>query len=150
LRESLGADVYWKTSATNEEKIMLDIELDREAGLAILRPERALSEADFDSVAGTIDLYLEEHGELTGLIIFTKEFPGWKSFGAMLKHFRFVRDYQRKLSRVALVTDSKIGNLAEMIAGHFVSASVKHFPHDSFIDARNWVLDAKSGQVSKG
>ena len=128
---------------------MLDIELDRESGLAVLRPEGALTVADFDSVAGTIDLYLEERGELAGLIILTKEFPGWKSFGAMLKHFRFVRDYQRKLSRVALVTDSKIGNLAEMIPGHFVSASVKHFPHDSFIDARNWVLDAKSTQASK-
>ncbi len=128
---------------------MLDIELDREAGMAILRPEGALSERDFDTVANVIDPYLEERGELRGLIIHTKEFPGWKSFGAMLKHFRFVRDYQRKLPRVALVTDSKIGNLAEMIAGHFASASVKHFPHDSFIDARSWVLDAKSTQVSK-
>jgi len=128
---------------------MLDIELDRESGLAVLRPEGALTVADFDSVAGTIDLYLEEGGELAGLIILTKEFPGWKSFGAMLKHFRFVRDYQRKLSHVALVTDSKIGDLAEMIPGHFVSASVKHFPYDSFIDAREWVLDGKPAQVSK-
>ena len=128
---------------------MLNIELDREAGLAILRPEGALSERDFDTVANVIDPYLEERGELRGLIIHTKEFPGWKSFGAMLKHFKFVTDHQRKISHVALVTDSKIGNLAEMIAGHFVSASVKHFPHDSFIDARSWVLDAKSTQVSK-
>ena len=128
---------------------MLDIELDREAGMAILRPEAALSERDFDTVANVIDPYLEERGELRGLIIHTKEFPGWKSFGAMLKHFKFVKDHQRKISHVALVTDSKIGNLAEMIAGHFVSASVKHFPYDSFIDARSWVLDAKSAQVSK-
>ena len=128
---------------------MLDIELDREAGLAIVRPEGALSERDFDTVASVIDPYLEEHGELTGLIILTKEFPGWESFGAMLKHFKFVKNHQRKISHVALVTDSKIGNLAEMIAGHFVSASVKHFPQDSFIDARNWVLDAKSAKVTK-
>jgi len=128
---------------------MLDIELDREAGMAILRPEGALSERDFDTVANVIDPYLEERGELRGLIIHTKEFPGWKSFGAMLKHFKFVKDHQRKISHVALVTDSKIGNLAEMIAGHFVSASVKNFSYDSFIDARNWVLDAKSSQVSK-
>jgi len=128
---------------------MLDIELDRESGLAVLRPEGALTVADFDSVAGTIDLYLEEGGDLAGLIILTKEFPGWKSFGAMLKHFRFVRNYQQKLSHIALVTDSKIGDLAEMIPGHFVSASVKHFPYDSFIDAREWVLDGKPTQVSK-
>jgi hypothetical protein len=128
---------------------MLDIELDREAGLAILRPEGALSERDFDAVSSVIDPYLEEHGELSGLIIYTKEFPGWESFGAMLKHFKFVKNHQRKISHVALVTDSKIGNLAEMIAGHFVSANVKHFPQDSFIDARNWALNTKSDQDTK-
>ena len=128
---------------------MLNVELDRIAGLAIVRPKGALSERDFETVANVIDPYLEDHGQLTGLIIHTKEFPGWESFGAMLKHFKFVKDHQRKIARVALVTDSKIGNLAELIGGHFISASVKHFPQDSFLDARSWVLDGKPVQVKK-
>ena len=128
---------------------MLDVELDRLAGLAILRPTGALSERDFETVANVIDPYLEEHGELTGLIIHTKEFPGWESFGAMLKHFKFVKDHQRRISRVALVTDSKIGNLVELIGSHFISAKVKHFPQDAFIDARKWVLDANPAQFNK-
>ena len=110
-----------------------------------MRPEGALSEGDFDNVASAIDPYLEEHGNLKGLIIYTKDFPGWESFGAMSKHFKFVKDHQRKISHVALVTDSKIGNLAETIASHFVSASIKHFPHNQFVDAKNWVLGAESG-----
>jgi hypothetical protein len=36
-----------------------------------------------------------------------------------------------------------------MIAGRFVSANVKHFPQDSFIDARNWALNTKADQVKK-
>ena len=122
---------------------MLNIDLDSEAGLAIVRPEGALSEADFDAIAGVIDPFLEEHGKLSGLIIYTKDFPGWESFGAMLKHFRFVRDHHQKLSHVALVTDSKIGNVAETIAGHFVSASVRHFPYSQFGDARSWIVSAQ-------
>jgi hypothetical protein len=128
---------------------MLDVELDREAGLAIVRPTGALSERDFETAANVIDPYLEEHGVLTGLIIHTKEFPGWESFGALLKHFKFVKDHQRKISHVAIVTDSIVGNLAELIAGHFVSAKVRRFPQDAFIDARNWVLDAKPVQSKK-
>jgi hypothetical protein len=123
---------------------MLNIDLNKEDGLAIVRPEGTLSESDFDTITSVIDPYLEEHGELSGLIIYTKDFPGWDSFGAMLKHFKFVKDHQRKLSHVALVTDSTIGNLAEKIAGHFISAEVKHFPYSQVVDAKSWILDAET------
>jgi hypothetical protein len=123
---------------------MLNIDLNKEAGLAIVQPEGTLSESDFDTVASVIDPYLEEHGELSGLIIYTKDFPGWDSFGAMLKHFKFVKDHQQKLSHVALVTDSAIGNLAEKIAGHFISAEVKHFPYSQVVDAKSWILEAET------
>ena len=123
---------------------MLNIDLNKEAGLAIVQPEGTLSESDFDTIAGVIDPYLEEYGELKGLIIYTKDFPGWDSFGAMLKHFKFVKDHQQKLSHVALVTDSAIGNLAEKIANHFISAEVKHFPYSQVVDAKSWILDAET------
>ena len=123
---------------------MLNIDLNKEAGLAIVRPEGTLSESDFDTITSVIDPYLVEHGELSGLIIYTKDFPGWDSFGAMLKHFKFVKDHQRKLSHVALVTDSAIGNLAEKIAGHFISAEVKHFPYSQVVDAKSWILNAET------
>jgi hypothetical protein len=123
---------------------MLNIDLNKEDGLAIVRPEGTLSESDFDTITSVIDPYLEEHGELSGLIIYTKDFPGWDSFGAMLKHFKFVKDHQRKLSHVALVTDSAIGNLAEKIAGHFISAEVKHFPYSQVVDAKSWILNAET------
>ena len=121
---------------------MLNIELDSEAGLAILQPEGALSEGDFDAVASVIDPYIGEHGKLSGLIIHTKDFPGWETFGAMLKHFKFVKNHHQKLSRIALVTDSRIGNFSEQIASHFVSAIVKHFSYSQFDDAKSWVVDA--------
>jgi hypothetical protein len=123
---------------------MLNIDLDKEAGLAIVQPGGPLSESDFDAVASVVDPHLEGHGELNGLIIYTEDFPGWDSFGAMLKHFKFVKDHQQKLSHVALVTDSAIGDLAEKIAGHFISAAVKHFPYSQVVDAKSWILDAET------
>jgi hypothetical protein len=76
---------------------------------------------------------------LNGLIIHTKSFPGWDSFAALLSHFRFVKEHHKKVSRVALSTDSALGTFAETVASHFVSAQIKLFSYLEFEQARNWV-----------
>ena len=121
---------------------MLTIELDETAGIAIVRPEGALSESDFDAIASVIDPYLETHGELAGLIISTESFPGWESFGSFVKHFKFVKGHHKKLSHVALVTDSEMGSMAEKVAGHFVSAKIKHFPYKQIDEAKRWITNS--------
>jgi hypothetical protein len=107
-----------------------------------LLPEGALSAQDFEYASGVIDPYLEKARNLKGVIILTKSFPGWESFGALLKHFKFVKDHHEKVSKVALVTDSVLGDIGENIAGHFVSAEIKHFPFDELSDAQNWIVNA--------
>ena len=109
---------------------MLEVELDEANGIATLIPNGALSENDFESAARIIDPYIEKQGNLRGLIIKTKTFPGWKSFGSLIKHFKFVKEHHNKVSHVALVTDSVLGDFAEKIADHFVSAEIKHFAFD--------------------
>lgn len=120
---------------------MLKVELDEENGIATLIPDSALSGQDFEYASSVIDSYLEKVGKLNGIIIFTKTFPGWKSFGSLLKHFKFVKDHHKKVSYVALVTDSVLGDIGEIIAGHFVSAEIKHFPFDELNNAKNWILN---------
>ena len=69
---------------------MLNVELDKVTGIATLRPDGALSKNDFESASIVIDPYIENSGKLKGLIISTKTFPGWGSFGSLIKHFKFV------------------------------------------------------------
>ena len=121
---------------------MINIELDETDGIAIVRPEGALSESDFDTIANTIDPYLDRQGVLAGLIISTESFPGWESFASFVKHIKFVKGHHKKLSHVALVTDSEMGNMAEKIAGHFVSAQIKHFPYEQINEAKEWIKDS--------
>ncbi len=118
---------------------MLNIELMEDVGLAILRPDGALSGADFARISDTIDPYLDAHGTLNGLLIHTRHFPGWTSFAALLDHIRFVRDHHRKLTHVGLVTDSNVGILGEKIASHFVSAEIRHFSFGELETAKAWV-----------
>ena len=117
---------------------MLKIEVDEAAGIAVLEPKSALSEADFRAAASAIDPLIEQGG-LKGLIILARSFPGWDSFGALATHLRFVRDHHEHVRRVALVTDSRVGNLAKNLAKHFVSADIKRFPYAEVDAARQWI-----------
>ena len=119
---------------------MLNIEMDRKSAIAILEPGGELTESDFDLVASVIDPYIKEHGKLNGIIINTRDFPGWDSFAAMIRHFKFVKNHEKKISHIAIVTDSPIAGLAEVIAAQFISASIKLFPYDEFTTAKSWIL----------
>lgn len=119
---------------------MLTVELDSESGIVTLKPEDELSEADFKQVSQTVDPYLENHDALTGIIIHVQSFPGWNSFSALVEHIKFVKDHQQRVPRIAIVTDSPIGGLAEKVGSHFVSAEIKHFHFDELEQSRKWLL----------
>jgi hypothetical protein len=121
---------------------MLNVELNEANGIATLRPDGALSEKDFEYASSVIDPYLKKSGNLRGLIIIAKTFPGWESFGSLIKHFKFVREHHKKVSHVALVSDSVLGDFAEKIAEHFVSADIKHFAFDELNKAQSWISNA--------
>ena len=72
---------------------MLNVELDEANGIAIFSLKGALSEEDFESASSVIDSYIEKYGNLKSLIINTKTFPGWESFGSLIKHFKFVKEH---------------------------------------------------------
>ncbi len=121
---------------------MLNVQVDTETGIALLEPQGALTQSDFETAAAQIDPFIEELGKLNGLIIHVEHFPGWDSFGALSSHLKFVREHHREIKRVAFVTDSPIGKLAEKLASHFVDADVKEFPFSQMEQARAWLTVA--------
>ena len=119
---------------------MIEHRLDAEHSFLYVYPQSSLEENDFAQLAETVDPYIEQTGELAGLLINAPEFPGWDSFGALAAHFRFVRDHHKKIQRVALVTDSSLGNVAEHLASHFTSAEIRHFPAADLEAAEQWII----------
>jgi hypothetical protein len=118
---------------------MIDHSLDMKSGVLTLHPREALDVEDFAELSQVVDPYILEHGGLTGVIIETPAFPGWDSFAAMAAHFRFVRDHQKAIRKVAVVTDSPLGSAVESLASHFVSAKIQHFPMTESQAAKAWV-----------
>ena len=125
---------------------MLTVNIDEANGIAILEPNGPLSKGDFESAAKTIDPYIEKSGSLKGIIIRVDSFPGWDSFAALSSHLKFVKAHHKKISRVALSTDSVIGKFAETIASHFVNAEIKVFPFNALDTARKWIGGEETGK----
>ncbi len=117
---------------------MLSVDIDKAKGIVILEPTGSLSKSDFELAAKTVDPYIKETGRLNGLVIHTQLFKGWDSFAALSSHLRFIKEHHKKISRVAFSTDSVVGNLAESVASHFVSAEIKLFTYTELEQAREW------------
>jgi SpoIIAA-like len=118
---------------------MVEHELLRAEGILILRPKDRLEAADFQSVAGEIDPYIDANGKLHGILLDAESFPGWKDFAALLAHLKFVREHHRKIEKIAVVSDSSFLSFAPKIASHFVKADVRHFSQSQRDDALRWL-----------
>jgi len=121
---------------------MLSITLDKEDAIVTLEPTERLSEGDFHSAVKVIDPFIMQHGKLKGLIIETESFPGWEDFESLLAHLKFIKNHHKKVKRLAFVTDSIMGEIAERFTSHFVDAQVKTFPYGAHKEAREWILSA--------
>ena len=119
---------------------MIDYSLDAAKSILCVRPKTALAADDFMKLAGVVDPHVEATGDLAGLVIETPGFPGWDGLGAIIAHLRFVRDHHKRIRKVGVVTDSALGDVAERLANHFVSAEIKHFPSGQVGAAEQWVL----------
>ena len=120
---------------------MIEHSLDTTRSILHVRPQSSLTEDDFVQLAKEIDPYIEQTGGLDGLIVELEGFPGWEDLGAMVAHFRFLRDHHKRIRRLGLVTDSALGRVAEQFASHFVSAEIRHFPAGGLAGAERWVTE---------
>jgi len=123
-----------------EVKSSLKVTLEEPAKIAILEPQAPLSADDFLLAKAIIDPFIEENGKLNGIIIYTKDFPGYESFGGFIKHMEFIKEHHKHIKKLAFVTDSVVGELGEKLGSHFISAEVKNFEYKELEKAKKWIL----------
>ena len=123
---------------------MIKHELLREQGILIVTPEGPLEKTDFEAIALKVDAYIEENGQLNGLLIYAESFPGWHDFSALVSHLTFVANHHQNIKKVAAVTDSGFLSIMPRIANHFVAADVKHFDYGDKESALDWLNSHKN------
>lgn len=109
-----------------------------ETGVILVEPHGPLRATDFDALAAVVDPWIEAHGDLHGLVIHARSFPGWADFASLFRHVHFVRDHQRRIRRIALALDGAVAELGAHLGDHFVQAQVKRFDYDDLPAALAW------------
>ena len=120
---------------------MLSYEIDEALAIAVIEPSAPLAREDFEGLARAVDEYIEKNGNLSGILVHARSFPGWEDFGALVRHLTFVRNHHREVRRVAVAADGFVAKIAPKIATHFVSAEVRHFGYGELEAARNWIIE---------
>lgn len=118
---------------------MIDAKLMRDEAILVVAPQDRLRSTDFERLHLLVDPYIEEHGNLKGLLIDAEVFPGWEDFSSLLSHLRFVHNYHRKIERVAAVTDIGFLAILPRVADHFTAAEVRHFAYHERDRALGWL-----------
>ncbi len=126
---------------------MLKHELRQDDEILVLHPEGPLEAADFTTLGSEVDAYLERHGTLRGVLIRAKSFPGWKDFGALLAHLKFVKEHHQRIEKVAVVADGAFANIMPNIGKHFIHAQVLHFDLAREDAAWAWLKQSGDAQI---
>jgi hypothetical protein len=138
-----SSDAYAAASdwVCERERASIGIALDAGTGILVLEPiaDKSLSEDDFEAVGKTIGDYLKTHDRLRGILIHSRQFPGWQSVGALFAHLKFVNRLHEKIDRVALVTNSPIGTFADHVLGPLMLAKLRKFDYDQRDEAMAWL-----------
>jgi tRNA U38,U39,U40 pseudouridine synthase TruA len=122
---------------------MLTFDLIQDKGILIVSPQEPLAKADFERLSETVDPFLAQNKMLSGLMILAKSFPGWENFAGFIAHFKFVADHQRKIERVAAVTDSHILKILPVIAEHFAHPEVRSCTFGEKDRALSWLENGR-------
>lgn len=139
--DDLGTAIGWLGSLP--EGPSLSRRLIAESGVLVVEPEQPLRVQDFDALAQTADAWWDEHGDLAGLVIHARAFPGWENVAALRRHVRFVRDHHRRVKRIALAADSALAGLVPHLVKRVLRPEVTSFRYDQIDDAIAWAGGAQ-------
>jgi SpoIIAA-like len=114
-----------------------------EEGIVVIEPSGPITRSDLEALTRDVDNYVRQKGMIRGMIIHTRSFPRWHDPGAFLKDMKFVFAHQRKIQRVASVTDSKLLFIVHSIARHLFSPQIRHFSYGEMEAALTWIREKR-------
>lgn len=126
----------WLAALPAEARI--EVTFDETAGVVTAEVSEALRIEDFERLAATIDPWMREHGELSGLVLHVRRVPGWASLGSLVRHIQFVVRHQGKLGRLALATDVPVADTVASVADHVMHPQIRAFGYADLRAAQAW------------
>lgn len=120
---------------------MLSITDDAARHALLIEPAGALTRDDFVELGRRFEARAAAEGGRINLVVHAPAFPGWSDFAGLLAHLDFIRTHASRVEKIALVSDSRILDVAPAIVRHFVGAEIRHFPAAGLQEALAWVAE---------
>ncbi len=117
---------------------MLAITHDAAHNALIAEPSGKLEQADFEALTARFNAVVNETDRVPNLVVHAADFPGWADFSALVEHLQFIRAHRNLVGKIALVSDSKVLEIAPRIGRHFLRADVRRFPASGLAEALAW------------
>jgi len=118
----------------------MDITYRTDYGFLEVAPTGKLTRDDFQHLSKEIDHILHSRRALKGVLIYTKDFPGYEAFSDLIAHGEFVKEHHDKIRKVAVCTDSSAAGLLKAIGAVYAEAEVEKFSFDDKDEAEKWLL----------
>jgi len=134
--DELNAAKSW----ISEKREGMEVSIFTDASIAMLEPHDPMTKSDFERAAKLIDPYIQSNGELLGLIIHTRVFPGWDSAEAFMAHMDFIKKHHKYIRGLAFATESKLIDIAKSVGGYVIDMEVRSFGYDEVEAAKKWIL----------
>ena len=120
---------------------MVSYKIMEKEAILIATPKSCISVEDFDNIRKDVDLFLQTHDSIEGLIVYAKEFSGWENFSSLINHLKFVKEHHKVIKKIAFVTNDTILTFVPNIAKHFVNAQIKNFEYEDMNKAMKWIKE---------
>lgn len=120
---------------------MITYRILEEERIVIIELSGPISLRDLEELTRDVDGSSSRWEAIRGLVVQTRSFPRWHGPAAFLKDMLFVLGHQRKIKRLASVTDSKLLTLIHRLLHHVLSPEIKHFSYRDKEAALHWIRE---------
>lgn len=73
------------------------------------------------------------------LLLDIRQFDGWQGLGAMMSHFRLVRDHAGQLDKAAVVGDARWNAMVVQVVKRLIGKEARYFDKNDFDAAKTWI-----------
>ncbi len=115
-------------------------QFDEQNGVLLLDVKNPFSEEDFATIAGIIDPFFEERGELAGIIINSKKFPYWRGAANRTQYLSFAQNNHYKFKKATFNMGGFFIKVVIAVARSRTRVEVKTFKYNQIEKAQSWIL----------
>ncbi len=118
---------------------MIKTELISANALKIVVPDK-LKADDFHQIAPQIDSLIRQHDKIR-LLIDASGFNGWENIAAFENHAGFVKNHQKKIERIAVITAHEWQHLLIGAVRIYVHPEARAYDKSHAREAFQWIVE---------